>query len=65
MCPVCLKKLAWNLHLDVRQRYARLLAYCTFALSDAGDGLASAHPTLDAAADATWHALALSRTCAL
>ena len=26
LCPVCLKKLAWNLHLDVRERYRRLLA---------------------------------------
>ncbi len=26
LCPVCLEKLTWNLHLDVRQRYARLLA---------------------------------------
>jgi archaemetzincin len=26
LCPVCLKKLAWNLHFDIRRRYARLLA---------------------------------------
>jgi archaemetzincin len=25
LCPVCLKKLAWNLRFDVRDRYARLL----------------------------------------
>ncbi len=26
LCPVCLKKLAWNLRFDVRARYARLLS---------------------------------------
>ena len=26
LCPVCLKKLAWNLGFDVRARYARLRA---------------------------------------
>ena len=26
LCPVCLKKLAWNLHFDMRRRYASLLA---------------------------------------
>ena len=25
LCPVCLKKLAWNLRFDVRRRYSRLL----------------------------------------
>ncbi len=26
LCPLCLAKLAWNLHFDVRVRYAKLLA---------------------------------------